>query len=218
MFGVLLQCRARYVKYSVSWMWDHVLEAHEGQGSEVIHEDFDFFLTDPFQKPLERQVDEMRRLDCVERKGKATITVMGKRKEIDVKKESMNRKEERFNLGGRRVRADFGPAATRPKDGAPAPTMPSATAPAAATLPAAAPTATALPAAALPAAAPPAVAPAAATPPATALPAAAPAAAVPAAARPENRPPASALRRIAAQTSVSSISPRRLRPRRKGTS
>ena len=206
---------------SSSWMWDHVLEAHEGQGSEVVHEDFNFFLTDSFQKPLERQVDEMRRLDCVERKGKATITVMGRRKEIDVKKESMNRKEERFNLGGRRVRADFGTAATRPRDGAPVPTMPPVTAPTAATLPAAASTAAALPAAALPAAAPPDVVPAAATPPATTLPAAAPAAAVPAApaaARPEDRPPAAALRRIAAQTSVSSISPRRLRPRRKGTS
>ena len=70
--------------------------------------------------------------------------------------------------------------------------------------------------------APPAVSPAAATPPATTLPAAAPAAAVPAvpaapaAARSEDRPPASALRRTAAQTSVSSISPRRLRPSRKG--
>ena len=141
-------------------------QAHEGQGSEVVHEDFNFFLTDSFQKPLERQVDEMRRLDCVERKGKATITVMGRRKEIDVKKESMNRKEERFNLGGRRVRADFGPAATRPRDGAPAPTMPPDTAPTAATLPAAAPPATTLPAAAQAAAVP----------------------AAPAAARPEDRP------------------------------
>ena len=94
-------------------MWDHVLEAHGGQGSEVIHEDFNFFLTDSFLKPLQRQVDEMRRLDCVEGKGKATITVGGRRKEIKVKKESLNRKEERFNLGGRRVRADFGPAPPR---------------------------------------------------------------------------------------------------------
>ena len=42
------------------------------------------------------------------------ITVGGRRKEIRVKKESLNRKEERFNLGGRRVRADFGPAPVPP--------------------------------------------------------------------------------------------------------
>ena len=69
----------------------------------------------------------MRRLNCVERKGKATITVGGKRKEIRVKKESLNRKEERFNLGGRRVRADFGtkPAHTPPPHPVPPPPPPS---------------------------------------------------------------------------------------------
>jgi hypothetical protein len=56
-------------------MWDHVLEVHLGQGNEEIHKDFNFFLAASFQKPLERQVDEMRRLDLVAKKGKATITI-----------------------------------------------------------------------------------------------------------------------------------------------
>ena len=91
-------------------MWDHVSEVHRGQGTEELHKDFNFFLTASFTKPLERQVDEMRRIDCVERAGKATITIEGKKKDIKVQKESLNRKEERFNLGRGRVRADFGPA------------------------------------------------------------------------------------------------------------
>ena len=94
-------------------------DTHSGQGNEEIHKDFNFFLTASFLKPLERQVDEMRRLDCVERDGKAVITVGGKRKEIRVKKESLNRKEERFNLGGGRVRADFGTGPGAPRQPTP---------------------------------------------------------------------------------------------------
>ena len=38
-----------------------------GQGSEEVNKDFNFFLTATFIKPLERHVDEMRRLDAAER-------------------------------------------------------------------------------------------------------------------------------------------------------
>ena len=105
-------------------MWDHVAEAHGGLGNEEPHKDFSFFLSNTFTKPLERQVDEMRRLDLVEREGRATIMVKGKAKEIKTCQESLNRKEERFNLGRGRVRANFGQPRGNPRPPAPPPPPP----------------------------------------------------------------------------------------------
>ena len=203
---------------SSSWMWDHVSEVHDGQGNEEIHQDFNFFLTASFQKPLERQVDEMRRLDLVEKKGKATITVGGRKKDIKVQKESLNRKEERFNLGAGRIRADFG----KPKQ----PQTPSP--PSSHTIPPPPPP----PPTPHPPPPPPSSpvllphlrpAPTTPAPLPTTQPHQSPTPAA-AAARPINRAAAAALplplRRIAAQTSVSNSqtsvpnSPRRLRPRK----
>ena len=107
-------------------MWDHVADAHGGQGREEPHQDFTFYLTGSFIKPLERQVDEMRRLDRVEREGRTTIMVKGKVKEIKTSMESLNRKEERYNLGGGRVRASFGQPKGNQRPPAPAPPAPPA--------------------------------------------------------------------------------------------
>ena len=60
-------------------MFDHVKEAHGGRGEEEPFKDFDFHLTGNFTKPLERQVDEMRRIDRAEGEGRATIRVVGGR-------------------------------------------------------------------------------------------------------------------------------------------
>ena len=62
----------------------------------------------------------------VEGKGKATITVGGRKKDIKVQKESLNRKEERLNLGAGRIRADFGKPKQLPT---PPPTPPHTTPP-----------------------------------------------------------------------------------------
>ena len=56
------------VQVSPSFMWDHVAGPMAGGA----------YLTGTFTKPLERQVDEMRRLDRLEREGRATIMVSGK--------------------------------------------------------------------------------------------------------------------------------------------
>ena len=114
------------LKGSSSWMWDHVADAHRGQGREEPHQDFIFYLTSSFIKPLERQVDEMRRLDRVGKEGRATIMVKGKVKEIKTSMESLNRKEERYNLGGGRVRASFGQPKGNQRPPAPAPPAPPA--------------------------------------------------------------------------------------------
>ena len=54
----------------------------------------------------------MRRIDRAEGVGRASIVVGRKTKELRVEKVTLNRKEERYNLGsGRRVRASFGPPA-----------------------------------------------------------------------------------------------------------
>ena len=115
-----------------SWMFDHIQEMHGGRGSEDPFHDFEFHLTGNFTKPLERQVDEMRRIDKAERGGKASIRVVGgKSKELKVSKTTLNRREERFNLGtGRRVRATFGPPASQHPNPSP-PTAPASAAPAA---------------------------------------------------------------------------------------
>ena len=95
-----------------SRIWDHVKNKHMGEGSEEPFKDFDFYLTGTFDKPLYRQVDEMRRIDRAEGVGRASIVVGRKTKELRVEKVTLNRKEERYNLGsGRRVRASFGPPA-----------------------------------------------------------------------------------------------------------
>ena len=92
-------------------MHDHIKEVHGGRGNEEPFHDFEFHLTGNFTKPLERQVDEMRRIDKTERGGGATIRVVGSRsKDLKVSDTTLNRREERFNLGtGRRIRAAFGP-------------------------------------------------------------------------------------------------------------
>ena len=152
----------------------------------------------------------MRRLDLVEGKGKATITVGGRKKDIKVQKESLNRKEERFNLGAGRIRADFGkpkklptppppPPHTTPPPPPPPPPPPAPPPPPPPPLPVLLPQ----------------LQPAPTTPAPSSTPAAA--------ARPIDRPAAAAalptrglplpLRRIAAQTCVST-SPRRLRSRK----
>ena len=152
----------------------------------------------------------MRRRDLVEKKGKATITVGGRKKDIKVQKESLNRKEERFNLEAGRIRADFG----KPKQ----PTTSSP--PSSHTITSPPPPPPPPPSPVLlqhlrPAPTPPAPLP-------TTQPHQSPTPAA-AAARPIDRAAAAAvplprglplpLRRIAAQTSVST-SPRRLRPRK----
>ena len=85
-----------------------------GEGSEEPFKDFDFYLTGTFNKPLYRQVDEMRRIYRAEDVGRASIIVERKTKELKVEKIILNCKEERYNLGsGRRVRATFGPPASQ---------------------------------------------------------------------------------------------------------
>ena len=113
-------------------MFDHIKEMHGGRGSEDPFHDFEFHLTGNFTKPLERQVDEMRRIDKAERGGRASIRVVGgKSKELKVSKTTLNRREERFNLGtGRRVRATFGPPASQHPNPSP-PTASASAAPAA---------------------------------------------------------------------------------------
>ena len=54
------------MRASSRWNWDHVSAVLSGQGSEEVNKDFNFFLTATFIKPLERHVDEMRRLDAAE--------------------------------------------------------------------------------------------------------------------------------------------------------
>jgi hypothetical protein len=108
-------------------MWDHIAEDHEGKGREEPHEDFDFYPTGTFRKPLERQVDEARRIDRAEEVGRAVIIVGGKRNEIRVNQALLNRREERFNFGSGMVRASFGSQQTRPKP--PPPTLPAPSAP-----------------------------------------------------------------------------------------
>ena len=104
-----------------SWMWDHIAQDHEGKGSEEPHQDFDFYPTGTFRKPLERQVDEARRIDRAEEVGKAMIILGGKRKEIKVNQVLLNRKEERFNFGNGMVRTNFGTQQTWPKPPPPLP-------------------------------------------------------------------------------------------------
>ena len=96
-------------------MWDHMVESHTGKEREEPHENFEFFLTGSFTKPLERQIDEARRIERAESEGKATIMVRGRRKEIRVRKELLNRKDERYNLGRGSVRANFGPSSSQSK-------------------------------------------------------------------------------------------------------
>ena len=83
---------------SSSWRWDHIAQVHGGKGSEEPHQDFDFYPSSSFRKPLERQVDEARRIDRAEEVGKAMFILGGKRKEIRVNKVLLNRKEERSTL------------------------------------------------------------------------------------------------------------------------
>ena len=61
-----------------SWIWNHISEEYEGKGNEEPHLDFDFYPTGTFRKPLERQVDEARRISRAEE--------VGKRKEVKVKR------------------------------------------------------------------------------------------------------------------------------------
>ena len=97
------------------------VQDHEGKGHDEPHQDFDFYPTGTFRKPLERQVDEARRIDWAEEVGKAFVIVGGKTKEIKVNKALLNRKEERFNLGNGMVRASFGTQQNRPKPPPPLP-------------------------------------------------------------------------------------------------
>ena len=62
-------------------MWDHISESHRGEGNEEPHVDFEFFLTGSFCKPLERQIDEARRMEKAENEGKAVIIENGRRKQ-----------------------------------------------------------------------------------------------------------------------------------------
>ena len=56
-----------------SWMADHSLECHGGIISADPLEDYEFAATGSFSKPLQRQVDEMLRIDRAECTGKVKI-------------------------------------------------------------------------------------------------------------------------------------------------
>ena len=53
-----------------SWMWDHVVEVHQGVISQDPHKDFNFQLMGSFTDPLSRQLDESVRIGMVNSHGK----------------------------------------------------------------------------------------------------------------------------------------------------
>ena len=77
-----------------SWMADHIQEAHRGQWTkEAPWEDWDFSISGSYRKPLSRQLAEFLNI----RKAKTRGTTQFQGKEVTIKKEVFNTKEEWFS-------------------------------------------------------------------------------------------------------------------------